>query len=199
LELRYQINVSLHDFDACDSACHENFVKNLPKLPTVAICAVGYMGDQVENETSLTEAVRVIRSNYEGPASILSVLASCFEERGVGCLVGISSVAGERGRAANYVYGSAKAGFTAFLSGLRNRLAKKGIHVVTIIPGFVQTKMTRGMQLPKKLTAVPDEVASAVYHAVKDKKNVVFVKSIWKVIMLFIKFIPEQIFKNLRI
>ena len=91
-----------------------------------------------------------MRSNYEGPASILAVLANRFEERGSGTLVGISSVAGERGRATNYVYGSAKAGFTAFLSGLRNRLATRGVHVVTVLPGFVATQMTEGMDLPAK-------------------------------------------------
>ena len=98
------------------------------------------MGNQLESENSIEASSIVMRSNYEGPASILGLLANKFEQRGSGCLVGISSVAGERGRAANYVYGSAKAGFTTFLSGLRSRLAKKGVHVITVLPGFVATK-----------------------------------------------------------
>ncbi len=106
------------------------------------------MGQQAENERDVQKAAVVIRSNFEGPASILAVLADRFDSRGHGTLVGVSSVAGDRGRATNYVYGSAKAGFTAFLSGLRNRLAKRGVHVVTVLPGFVATQMTEGMDLP---------------------------------------------------
>ena len=117
IELRYQVGVSLYNFDALDIDSHEHFVSSLPKLPIVAICAVGYMGVQTKNERDLLAAVNVMRSNFEGPASILAVLANHFEQRGSGTLVGISSVAGERGRAKNYVYGSAKAGFSAFLFG----------------------------------------------------------------------------------
>ena len=157
------------------------------------------MGVQAENEREIKEASLVIRSNYEGPVSILSVLANCFEARGCGCLVGISSVAGERGRASNYVYGSAKAGFTAFLSGLRNRLAKKGVHVVTVLPGFVTTKMTEGMDLPKKLTAQPKEVANAIFNAVQKKQNIIYTRPVWRFIMIIIRNIPEQIFKRLKL
>ncbi len=89
-----------------------------------------------------------MRSNYEGPALILGLFAERMAGQGRGTLVGVSSVAGDRGRATNYVYGSAKAGFTAFLSGLRNRLARQGVHVVTVKPGFVATRMTEGMDLP---------------------------------------------------
>ena len=126
-----------------------------------------------EAREDLLAAVNVMRSNFEGPASILAVLANHFEQRGSGTLVGISSVAGERGRAKNYIYGSAKAGFTAFLSGLRNRLVRKGVHVITVLPGFVATKMTKEINLPSKLTAQPEEVAIAVLNAVKKKHNIV--------------------------
>ena len=199
IELRYQVGVSLHDFNALDIDSHERFVSLLPKLPFVVVCAVGYMGVQAENERDLLAALNVMRSNFEGPASILAVLANHFEQRGSGTLVGISSVAGERGRAKNYVYGSAKAGFTAFLSGLRNRLAKKGVHVVTVLPGFVATKMTKEMNLPSKLTAQPDEVAIAVLNAVKKKYNIIYVKKIWLLIMKVIRSIPEHFFKKMKL
>ena len=114
MELRHNVRVTLHEFDALASDTHAAFVAALPELPQIAVCAVGLMGQQGENERDIDAAVQVMRSNYEGPASILAVLANRFEERGKGTLVGISSVAGERGRATNYVYGSAKAGFTAF-------------------------------------------------------------------------------------
>lgn len=123
IALRYDVEVSLHDFDALDTDSFAGFIDGLPALPHVAVSAVGYMGEQEENAADLQAATTVLRANFEGPALILAELANRFEARGSGTLVGISSVAGERGRATNYVYGAAKAGFTAFLSGLRNRLA----------------------------------------------------------------------------
>ena len=199
IELRHQVSVSLHEFDALEIQSHETFVDNLPQLPTVAVCAVGFMGEQHESEQDISAAARVMRSNFEGPASILAVLANKFEQRGSGCLVGISSVAGDRGRATNYVYGSAKAGFTAFLSGLRNRLAKKGVHVMTVLPGFVATKMTEGMDLPEKLTAEPDELADAIYQAMTQGKNKIYRRRLWYLIMMIIRNIPESIFKKLKL
>ena len=199
IELRYEVAVTLHDFDALDIGSHERFADALPHLPDVAVCAVGFMGQQPENERDLQAAAQVMRSNFEGPASIIGVLANRFEQRGSGTLVGISSIAGERGRATNYVYGSAKAGFTAFLSGLRNRLAKCGVHVVTVMPGFVATQMTEGMDLPAKLTAEPNEVADAIARAVERKKDVIYVRPIWRLVMLIIRNIPERVFKRMKI
>ncbi|WP_372674936.1 SDR family oxidoreductase [Aquicoccus sp.] len=199
IELRHAVPVTLHEFDALAPDTHDAFVAGLPELPQTAVCAVGLMGAQRENETDMDAAARVMRSNYEGPARILAVLANRFEARGSGTLVGISSVAGERGRATNYVYGSAKAGFTAFLSGLRNRLAGRGVHVVTVLPGFVATRMTEGMDLPDRLTAQPDEVAGAITRAVERRKNVIHVRPIWAVIMAIIRNIPEPIFKKMKL
>ena len=199
IELRYGVQATLHEFDALATETHQPFVADLPELPEIAVCAVGLMGTQEENERDIAAACRVMRSNYEGPASILAVLANRFEEDGNGTLIGISSVAGDRGRATNYVYGSAKAGFTAFLSGLRNRLAKRGVHVVTVLPGFVATQMTEGMDLPARLTAQPAEVADAIARAVERRKDVIYVRPVWRVVMLVIRNIPERIFKRMKI
>lgn len=199
IALRHGVDVSLHGFDALDLQSHAAFVDGLPVLPEVAVCAVGLMGDQDDNQDDLTKGALVMRSNFEGPASILGLLANRFETRGSGSLVGISSVAGDRGRATNYVYGSAKAGFTAYLSGLRNRLAKGGVHVVTVLPGFVNTAMTAGLDLPGKLTAEPEEVGTAVLRAVQKKRNVIYVRRIWWLIMMIIRNIPETVFKKLKI
>ncbi len=199
LQVRYSVDVSLHAFDALDTAGFEGFLDALPALPHIAVCAVGLMGEQAENETDSAAATQVLRANFEGPALIFAALANRFAERGSGTLVGISSVAGDRGRATNYVYGSAKAGFTAFLSGLRNRLAEHGVHVVTVLPGFVATKMTEDLDLPAKLTAQPEEVGEAVYRAVKSKRNVIYVRKIWWLVMAIIRNIPEMIFKKLKI
>jgi len=201
IEVRHRTGVTLHEIDALDIARHEAFVDGLPVLPDVVVCAVGYMGEQKRNETSLHEMATVLRSNFEGPASLFTVLANRMVARGSGTLVGISSVAGIRGRAANYVYGSAKAGFSAFLSGLRNRLArdKTGVHVVTVLPGFVYTQMTQGMDLPAKLTAQPQELGAAIVKAVEKGRNVIYVRPIWQIIMLIIRHIPEFQFKKMSI
>jgi hypothetical protein len=154
------------------------------------------MGTQEENAADPKAGAQVMRANFEGPASVLGHLANAMEARGSGTIVGISSVAGERGRASNYVYGSAKAGFTAFLSGLRNRLARTGVHVVTVLPGFVATAMTEGMDLPERLTAQPEEVARAVAGAVRKRRNVIYVKPVWRLVMAVIRAIPEPVFKK---
>ena len=121
-----------------------------------------------------------------------------MEERGSGTIIGVSSVAGDCGRATNYIYGSAKAGFTAFLSGLRNRLMSKGVTVITLKPGFVRTRMTEGLDLPAILTAAPDELAGAVRPAHKKNHLVVYHRRVWRLIMLIIRFLPERVFARLK-
>jgi short-subunit dehydrogenase len=199
IEVRHGVPVTLHELDILDSPSFEAFVDSLPALPEVAICVVGLLGDQPRSEIDPEAAALTMRSNYEGPALLTGLLANRFEQRGSGTIIGISSVAGERGRKSNYVYGSAKSGYTAFLSGLRNRLSKKGVHVLTVLPGFVATRMTEGMDLPKRLTASPDEVANEVYKAVGKRRDVVYVKPVWRVVMAIIRAIPERIFKGLSI
>lgn len=199
LSLRHGVPVTLHEFDALAPDTHEAFVAALPDLPQIAICTVGLMGNQQESARDIAAAIRVMRSNYEGPASILAVLANRFEARGSGTLVGISSVAGQRGRAVNYVYGSAKAGLTAFLSGLRNRLAGRGVHVVTVLPGYVATRMTEGMALPPRLIAQPEEVADAIVRAVAHRRDVIHIRPVWRPIMALIRLIPERLFKRMRL
>ena len=129
----------------------------------------------------------------------MNYFAQKFEAKRSGTIIGLSSVAGERGRQSNFIYGSAKAGFTAYLSGLRNYLYDKKVNVLSVIPGFMATKMTEGMPLNPKLTASPKQAANCIYKAYKNKKNVVYVLSIWWVIMMIIRNIPEFIFKRLKL
>jgi len=199
IALRHGVTVSLHEFDVLDHDSFEGFIDTLPELPGIAVSVVGLMGEQDESERDMDAAQRVMRSNYEGPATILALLANRFAARGHGTLIGISSVAGDRGRATNYVYGSAKAGFSAFLSGLRNRLAGTGVHVMTVLPGFVATKMTEGMDLPEKLTTTPEVLAGRVVRAARARRNVIYVRRVWWLVMLIIRNIPEPVFKKLRI
>ncbi|MDX1628430.1 MAG: SDR family oxidoreductase [Fulvivirga sp.] len=199
LEIKYKVSVDLALFDAEDFASHEQFVKNLKELPPITICVFGYLGDHDLAKENWVEAKRIIDTNYTGAVSILNLIANRYEANNEGVIVGVSSVAGERGRQSNYFYGSAKAAFTAFLSGLRNRLFHQQVHVVTVKPGFIATKMTEDMDLPKPLTATPEQVAKAMWKACKHKKNTIYVLGRWRLIMYIIKSIPEFIFKRLKL
>ena len=198
-KLRYEKKVHIYEFDILKNHNHKSFIENLSGLPDIVICVVGYMGKQDINEINLEERTLVMKTNYEGPVNILSEFANLYEKEGYGTIVGVSSVAGERGRGSNYIYGASKSGFTSFLSGLRNRLVKKNVHVLTVLPGPVKTKMTQNTQLPKFLSTSPNEVATMVYKAVIKRKNVIYVSSIWKYLIFIIKIIPEQIFKYLKL
>ena len=197
LRQRHRVAVSVHRVDMLDPATHGPFLEGLDPLPDVAVCVVGWMGDQAGNARDPDQAARVIETNLTGPARVLGALANRFAARGTGTLVGIGSVSGDRGRAKNYVYGAAKAGFAAFLSGLRNRLHGTGVHVVTVKPGFVRTRMTEGLDLPGPLTATPDQVAGAVLRAVDRRRDVIYTLSLWRWIMAVIRAIPEPLFKRL--
>ena len=113
-------------------------------------------------------------------------------------MIVLSSVAGDRGRQSNFIYGSAKAAMTAYLSGLRNYLYSRKVHVMTVKPGFMETKMTEGLPLNPMLTATPKQAATAIYNAYKKRKNVAYVLPVWAIIMMIIRNIPEFIFKKLK-
>ena len=196
---RTGVAVTEHRCDVLDADGDAGFVDALDPLPAVAVCVVGLLGDQARSERDSVAAERVMRTNYVGPALLIGALAERFAARGSGVVIGVSSVAGERGRAANYVYGSAKAGLTAFLSGLRNRLAASGVHVATIKPGFVRTRVTDGRDLPARLTAEPEEVADAVAAVLRRRRDVVYVRPVWRLIMLLIRALPERVFKRTQI
>lgn len=199
LKLRYGVASRAVEFDALDVAGHARFLDALGELPDTVVSVVGFMGEQTDNERNPEAASLVMRSNYIGPAAILGEAANRMVARGTGVVVGISSVAGERGRARNYVYGSAKAGFTAFLSGLRNRLHGTGVRVITVVPGYVATRMTEGMPMSGLLTARPDEVAAAILAAERGRRDVIYVRPVWRLVMAVIRAIPEPVFKRLHI
>lgn len=191
--------VSCFFFDALQSDNTVRFWESLPERPEVVLCAVGLLGDQQTAQHDSAQAETIITTNFSGLIPVLSLAANHFEAQEKGCIIGISSVAGDRGRASNYIYGSAKAGLTAFLSGLRNRLARAHVHVMTVKPGFVATRMTKDMHLPPALTATPDEVAAAIWKGMEKKRNVVYVRPVWRFIMLAIRHIPENIFKFMKL
>jgi len=196
---RTQKEVKLVELDILDFESHQSFYDSLEEKPLGIVSSVGYLGDQEKAQVDFSEAKRIIDTNYTGVVSLFNIVANDFEQRRSGFMVGISSVAGDRGRKSNYIYGAAKAALTAYLSGLRNRLHDAQVQVLTVKPGFVATKMTEGMDLPEKLTASPDEVAEAVFKAQQRGKDVLYTKWIWKWIMLIIKMIPEWKFKTMSI
>lgn len=199
LQIRYNITAQPVEFDALAYETHAQTWAGLSPKPEVVICVVGYMPEQSEAEKDPNLALRVMETNYVGCAHFLNFVANDFEAQKSGTIIGVSSVAGDRGRAKNYFYGSAKAGFTAYLSGMRNRLHKSGVHVLTVKPGFVNTKMTEHLELKGPLVAQPEEVGSDVWKAYKKKKNILYTKWVWKYIMLIIRNIPEGKFKKMDI
>ncbi len=194
IEIRHDVSVDLCEFDAADIPSHRKFYADLAVKPDVVLYAIGSLGDQKTAESEWQEAEKVISSNYTGAVSILSIIANDLEKRDAGSIIGISSVAGERGRQSNYIYGSAKAGFSAFMAGLRHRLAKTNVNVMTVKPGFVATKMTEGMDLPGILTAKPDQIGKAIFKAYLSKKRTLYYFPVWQQIMFVIKNVPESIF-----
>jgi decaprenylphospho-beta-D-erythro-pentofuranosid-2-ulose 2-reductase len=198
IRIRYKVMATSVYFDALDFKSHDVFYNSLPEKPDIVICVFGLLGDQAQAEIHWEKCLEIINSNYTGTVSILNIAANDFERRKKGVIVGISSVAGERGRQSNYIYGSAKAGFTAYLSGLRNRLYHHGVHVVTVKPGFVKTKMIENLKTPGLLTASPKKVAEKISRAILKKNDTIYVLSIWALIMMVIRCIPESIFKRLK-
>jgi short-subunit dehydrogenase len=197
--IRNKIKVKQLELDILNYDSHRTFYNQLEEKPLVAISAVGYLGNQNKAQYDFDEAKKIVDTNYTGIVSLFNIIADDFEKRRSGFLIGISSVAGDRGRKSNYIYGSAKAAFTAYLSGLRNRLHSSLVHTITVKPGFVNTKMTEGMNLPARLTAQPEEVARDIYSAHLKRKNIIYTKWIWKWIMIVIKIIPEWKFKGMSI
>ncbi len=201
LKLRGATQVETAPFEATDFSSHRGLVEEafarLGGLDTVLI-AHGTLPDQKACQDSFYETHRQIEVNALSAISLLTELANRFEAQKGGTLAVISSVAGDRGRQSNYVYGTAKAAVSTFLQGLRNRLAPFGVHVLTVKPGFVDTPMTR--DFPKgALWATPERVARKIYRAIERKSNVIYVPGFWRPVMQAIRAIPERFFVRLRL
>ena len=199
LEIRYEINVKIIELDALDFNSFERTLLPLAKHIDTLICLWGCMFSQKESETNKRVFVDMINVNFIAPALALNIIANEFETQKKGSIIGISSVAGLRGRRQNYTYGSSKAAFTCYLSGLRNRLHQSFVHVMTVLPGYIDTKMIASIKTPKPLTISPEKAAISIYKAHKKRKNIIYLYPIWRYIMMIIIHIPEYIFKRLNI
>ncbi len=196
LSEKYGVCVTAVPFDATDDASHKAFYDNLPEKPDGAVLAFGLLDDQKACQEDFSRVRKVLDVNFTGAASILEILAADFEARKRGFILGITSPAGERGRKSNYVYGAAKAALTAYLSGLRHRLAASNVSVVALTPGFARTKMTAGMKLPKLLTASPEKAAEAGLAAIRNNKANVYAPGYWRPIMAIVRNLPDRIFNK---
>ena len=199
LRVRGQKNIGHAIADLNDTARHAALINQatqaLGGLDTVLI-AHGTLSDQKLCEQSYNLAEQEFKTNFLSVISLLTHLANQFERQRQGCIAVISSVAGDRGRQSNYVYGAAKGGLTVFLEGLRNRLHKSGVDVLTIKPGFVDTPMTSSYK--KGLLWVgPDQIAKGIYKAIEQHKGTVYLPWFWQGIMAAIKATPERIFSRL--
>jgi decaprenylphospho-beta-D-erythro-pentofuranosid-2-ulose 2-reductase len=203
LRLRYQVAVEVEDFDALDFAGHAGFITRCLSRPQpidgIVLC-YGCLPDQRQTETDVDEARRTIDVNFTSAITLLIPLANYLESRRGGYLAAISSVAGDRGRQSNYTYGATKAGLTSYLQGLRNRLYRSGVHVLTIKPGFVDTPMTQGWLNPNSpLVASADRVARDIDRAIRRRRNAIYTPWFWWPIMLVVRAVPEFLFKRTRL
>lgn len=208
LSLRYRVPVSTVHFDAGAFDDHAACIERVLKAAQTThgdgsglegiVVGFGYLGEQAKAQTDWTEAHRIITANYTGAASILTHAANHLEARKAGFICVLGSVAGDRGRQSNYVYGSAKGAIGLFVQGLRNRLFASGVRVLTVKPGFVDTKMTYGKP-GLFLVASPVTVGSRIARAIIDGDDVLYVPWFWQWIMLIIRLVPERLFKKLKL
>jgi decaprenylphospho-beta-D-erythro-pentofuranosid-2-ulose 2-reductase len=195
IKIRYNVEAKYVLFDATDYDSHISIYEKLDPKPDGIVLAFGYLGDQDLAQQDFREARKIIETNYLGAVSILEIIAADFARRNHGFIIALSSVAGDRGRQSNYLYGSAKGALTIYLSGLRNRLYKNNVRVIAVLPGMIRTKMTDHLDLPDRLLAEPEEIAQDIYQGFKKGKDIIYTKWYWKIIMTIIKLIPEKIFK----
>jgi len=204
LRIRYGVDACVEAFDAADLDELGHFVgrclKHAPDGLDGLVIAHGYMCEQEEAEDDPALARRMLSVNLESAAAILLHVAEHMTASRRGWIAGISSVAGDRGRGSNAIYGASKAGFTALLSGMRARLRPHGVHVLTIKPGFVATPMTAGTLDPDSpMVAAPEKVAGDIDRAIRARRAVLYTPWFWRWIMLVIRVIPEPIFSRLKL
>tara|TARA_Y100000589_G_scaffold114400_1_gene108675 strand:+ start:989 stop:1726 length:738 start_codon:yes stop_codon:yes gene_type:complete len=199
LQLEYKCEVQVETLDIGHSLEPANFSNLLKRLPLGVISCIGDLSDEVACSLNSKVLSTNFRVNAEGPIIFLEFFANKFADRGFGFIVAISSVAGDRGRATNGFYGSAKAMLSTYLSALRNRMFSLNVCVMDVRPGFVRTRMTAHLDLPKLLTADPVCVARDIFKGQQRRKDILYTPYYWNWIMLIIRHIPEFLFKRMKI
>lgn len=187
-------------FDALDRASHQSFVDDVFSTYgdiDLVVVAVGVLGEQKRDETDADSAVAVLETNFVGVVSVLIPIAERMRRQGHGAIVVLSSVAAERPRRANFVYGSSKAGLDAFAQGLGDALAGSGVHVLVVRPGFVRTKMTAGLSAaPFAVSA--DAVADAIVAGLRSGAHTIWVPPVLRGVMAVMRNLPRSVFRMIR-
>ncbi len=201
IAIRHTAKVQYGAFEAEDFDSHSAFLQHV--VTTIGpldgvLLAFGTTGDHDAALHNFDAAQTIIHSNFTGACSILTHCANHLSAQKQGFIIALSSVAGERGRQSNYIYGAAKGGLSLFLQGLRNRLYPLGVRVITIKPGFVDTPMTFGKP-GLFLVASPADVGKNIVETLDAKRDIVYIPGFWKYIMHIIKAIPESIFKRMKL
>jgi len=203
LRIRHGHDAFAVTFQATDFEYHAGVVaaceEVLGEVPGGVVLFFGYMAEQAVAQQDFEAARKTIDVNFTAAVSLLERFAAKLEARGSGFIGVVSSVAGDRGRQSNYIYGASKAALSTYAQGLRNRLFKAGVAVTTIKPGFVDTKMTFGLPLPGPLVASPERAGDDICRAVLAGKNEVYVPFFWRYIMMIIKSVPEFQFKKMKL
>ena len=181
-ETIYHTKIDLITFDIEQEDDLTKTFLPLTKRVDIIICLVGYLGNQSIAEKEWKESKKILQTNFLGPLQILNLFAWAFSKRKSGTIVGISSVAGERGRQSNYFYGSAKAGLSTYLDGLRNQLFQDKVHVLTVKPGYISSKMIVHLKTPKVLTISPKQAAYSIYYGIQ-KKEIRFMYNLFGVLL----------------
>ncbi len=189
--------LDLNHFDEHHAMLTECF--NTLATVDIALIAHGTLPDQTACENDVKVALQEFSSNGLSIIALLTLLSNRIQAQGFGTLAVISSVAGDRGRPSNYLYGAAKSAVNTFCDGLRARLFKFGVHVLLIKPGFVDTPMTKDLPLPGLLVVKPEVVAKDIYRAIQRKRNSIYTPCFWWGIMFLIKMIPEAMFKRMKL
>ncbi len=189
--------VSIHELNILDSKKFQELLNSLPIQPDIFIVTVGKMSGRGESERDFELATSIIRTNFEGPVNLISLIADRFEARNSGSIVAVSSLAGERGRASNYVYGASKAGLTLYLDGLRHRFQNTKIQVLTVKPGFIDTNMIAGHNISPKLKINPESAANKIFIAIDKGQKTTCLTPFWRLVQIFLKVCPDFVFKRL--
>ena len=199
LHIRTGAAATFAAFAATELAKHRDFIhgtiKSLGGLDGVIVC-FGYLGTQTVAQSDFAEAARIIEVNFTAAVALLEPAAAHLEEQGSGFIVGLSSVAGERGRKSNYIYGAAKSAFTTYLEGLAHRLAPRGVRVKIAKLGFVRSRMTRGLSLPRFLETTPELAARGIARLMRSDRQSAHIPARWALVMAVVRALPASIFNR---
>ena len=199
IEKKYKVKSVLCELDVTNYSSHQKMYDSFAIKPIGVIYLAGYYPDIPLSTSKWSETLRTVEINYLGCMSLLNIISKQFISDRRGFIISVTSVSGLRGRAKNYIYGSAKAGLIAYMSGLRNKMNKYNVNVLTVIPGFITSNKDKKENYPRVLVTTPEKLALRIFNAQQSNMDVIYSSILWQLIMFVIKLIPEALFKKLKI